>query len=178
MQRSSSHDDARETCMSDLTYLEVGATAGNLPAGYHHVRASQTIGRGRDVFEAASTALLSWQMHERAGLRRLSGPAAATEGFDVAFRWLLVRFECRVVAVVDEPDRRGFAYGTLPRHPESGEERFVVEIDPHTQVVSATIVAFSRPSGWLVRMGGPVPRLVQAYMTRRYLSALASPPMP
>jgi uncharacterized protein (UPF0548 family) len=27
----------------------------------------------------------------------------------------------RVVYVVDEPTRRGFAYGTLPGHPESGE---------------------------------------------------------
>jgi hypothetical protein len=25
---------------------------------------------------------------------------------------------CRVVAVIDEPDRFGFAYGTLPDHPE------------------------------------------------------------
>ena len=32
---------------------------------------------------------------------------------------------CRVVYVIDEPDIRGFAYGTLPGHPESGEERFV-----------------------------------------------------
>ena len=29
-----------------------------------------------------------------------------------------VRAPCRVVYVVDEPDRRGFAYGTLPGHPE------------------------------------------------------------
>jgi uncharacterized protein (UPF0548 family) len=28
---------------------------------------------------------------------------------------------------VDEPGRRGFAYGTLPGRPETGEEAFVVE---------------------------------------------------
>jgi uncharacterized protein (UPF0548 family) len=158
--------------VSELTYSEVGATEGDLPAGYHHVRASRVIGSGRDAFEAASAALLSWRMHERAGVRKQSGPDVATVGRDVAFRWLVLRFECRVVSLVDEPDRRGFTYGTLAKHPERGEERFVVEIDPKTEVVSATITAFSKPSGWVVRAGGPVPRLVQAFMTRRYLSSL------
>ncbi|MET0820545.1 MAG: DUF1990 domain-containing protein, partial [Aeromicrobium sp.] len=158
--------------MSELTYPEVGATAGELPVGYHHVRVSRVIGSGRRDFDTASTALLSWQMHERAGVRKLSGPGVATVGSDVAFRWLVLRFECRVVSVLDEPDRRGFTYGTLAKHPECGEERFVVEIDPATDDVTATITAFSKPSGWVVRAGGPVPRLVQAFMTRRYLTAL------
>jgi uncharacterized protein (UPF0548 family) len=158
--------------MSTLTYPEVGATAGVLPAGYHHVRASRVIGTGRESFERASAALLSWRMHERAGVRKLSGPAVATTGRDVAFRWLVVQFECRVISVFDEPDRCGFTYGTLAKHPECGEERFVVEIDPRTRVVAATITAFSKPSGWVVRAGGPVPRFVQAFMTRRYLSSL------
>ena len=30
-----------------LTYAEVGATAGPLPPGYHHVQKSAAIGRGR-----------------------------------------------------------------------------------------------------------------------------------
>lgn len=150
----------------------MGATAGDLPAGYHHVRATRVIGEGRDDFDAASAALLSWQMHEGAGVRRLSGPDVATAGRDVAFRWLLLRFECQVMCVLDEPDRRGFTYGNLARPPECDEERFVVEIEPATDNVTATITAFSKPSGWVVRAGGPVPRLVQAFMTRRYLSSL------
>jgi uncharacterized protein (UPF0548 family) len=160
--------------MSELTYPEVGATAGELPAGYHHVRASRVVGRGQDAFDAAASDLLSWRMHERAGVRKVSGPDVATVGGDVAFRWLALRFECRVVSVIDEPNRRGFTYGTLARHPECGEERFVVEIHPESQDVTATITAFSKPSGWLVRLGGPVPRLVQAHMTRRYLAALVA----
>jgi uncharacterized protein (UPF0548 family) len=35
----------------------------------------------------------------------------------------------RVVAVADEPDRCGFAYGTLPGHAVCGEEAFVVARD-------------------------------------------------
>lgn len=156
----------------DLTYPEVGATAGDLPDGYHHVRASHMIGQGRAAFDTASAVLLSWQMHQRAGVRKVSGPDVAVEGRDVTLRWLLLGFECRVISVVDEPLCRGFTYGTLPRHPECGEERFVVGLDPQTQAVTATIIAFSRPSSWIVRAGGPVPRFVQAHMTQRYLRAL------
>ena len=49
-------------------------------------------------------------------------------------RWLVahlgpwkVREPIEVVAVVDEPDRQGFAYGTLTGHPLRGEEAFIVE---------------------------------------------------
>ena len=55
-----------------------------------------------------------------------------------------VRAPCRVVYVVDEPDRRGFAYGTLPGHAESGEELFLVRYDPATDEVYAEVTAFSR----------------------------------
>jgi uncharacterized protein (UPF0548 family) len=36
-----------------------------------------------------------------------------------------VREPVRVVAVADLPDRRGFAYDTLPGHPVTGEEAFI-----------------------------------------------------
>lgn len=68
------------------------------------------------------------------------------------------------------PDRAGFAYGTLPGHPESGEEAFVVSRAPDG--VRFTITAFSRPATWLARLGGPVTLLGQEYFTRRYLRAL------
>lgn len=37
---------------------------------------------------------------------------------------------CRVVYLVAEPARPGFAYGTLPRHPERAEEVFLIELQP------------------------------------------------
>ena len=67
---------------------------------------------------------------------------------------------CPVVYVIDEEDRRGFAYGTLPGHPESGEEAFIVQIADDEEV-TATIKAFSRPASLLARIGGPVTRRVQ-----------------
>lgn len=157
--------------MSELTYPEVGATAGALPDGYHHVRMSRELGVGRAVFEAAAERVMTWEMHRGAGVRVIDAPPRAVVGADVRCAWLGIRIECRVVDVIDEPDRQGFAYGTLPRHPEIGEERFVVEIDPNG-LVTARVVAFSRPSGLIMRLGAPVGRVVQKRMTERYLDAL------
>jgi hypothetical protein len=76
---------------------------------------------------------------------------------------------CRVVEVVDEPDRFGFAYGTLPHHPEAGEESFVVIRDPATDQVRLEITAYSRPTARLAKLGGPVGRAFQRFMASRYL---------
>jgi uncharacterized protein (UPF0548 family) len=62
---------------------------------------------------------------------------------------------CRVVGVVDEPTRWGFAYGTLPGHLEQGEEAFVVSTSPE-ETVRFDIVAFSRPGDSVVRLSGPI----------------------
>ena len=83
-----------------------------------------------------------------------------------------VRSPARVVYIVDEPRRKGFAYGTLPGHPESGEEAFVVE-HRDDDSVWITIRAFSRPSSLFWLLVSPVLRVVQEFYTRRYLSALA-----
>jgi uncharacterized protein (UPF0548 family) len=74
--------------------------------------------------------------------------------------------------VVDEPNRQGFAHGTLPGHPESGEEAFVVErADDDT--VSLSVIAFSTPASDLAKLAGPLGRLAQRRMTVRYLRSLA-----
>ena len=59
--------------MATVTYAEVGATAGELPAGYHHVRSTRVIGHGRERFERASDDLFAGLVQRRAGARiRLS----------------------------------------------------------------------------------------------------------
>jgi uncharacterized protein (UPF0548 family) len=79
---------------------------------------------------------------------------------------------CRIVVVVDEPERYGFAYGTLPGHPERGEEAFLVERHDDGRVVFR-IVAFSRSAELLARLGGPVTRAIQQRASRGYLTALS-----
>ena len=156
----------------DFTYPEVGATAGELPAGYHHARATAPIGVGRSRFEAAADAVLQWQMQRGAGLRVQTTSSRAEPGTDVLGRLGPIAVPCRVVYVVDEPDRRGFAYGTLPGHPESGEERFCVRYDADTDAVHAEISAFSRPVLWWSRAGRPVTMLAQKLAIWRYLRAV------
>jgi hypothetical protein len=83
---------------------------------------------------------------------------------------LALGIPCRVVEVIDAPRRRGFVYGTLPGHPESGEERFVLDHDADGNI-RFTVTAFSKPASFLARLGGPITR-TQDFMTRRYLAAL------
>jgi uncharacterized protein (UPF0548 family) len=155
-----------------LTYAEVGATAGPLPAGYHHVQKSAAIGRGRRRFEEAAEKGMRWGMLRGAGLRVDATSEVAAVGAEVIVHLGPVQAPCRVVYVVDEPDRRGFAYGTLPGHAESGEERFVVRYDPATDEVYAEVVAFSRHATWWSRLGSPVTSVAQRVITARYLRAL------
>jgi uncharacterized protein (UPF0548 family) len=77
----------------------------------------------------------------------------------------------RVVSVIDEPDRKGFAYGTLAGHPESGEESWIVERTADGSVW-LNIRQFSRPSSWKWRLVAPLLRRQQRAMTERYLTAL------
>ncbi|MFF1876025.1 DUF1990 family protein, partial [Kitasatospora herbaricolor] len=77
----------------------------------------------------------------------------------------------RVVYVIDEPNRAGFAYGTLHGHPESGEEAFIVE-QRDDGSVWFVLRAFSRPANGFYRAVGPILRLVQRHYTAKYLRAL------
>jgi uncharacterized protein (UPF0548 family) len=155
-----------------LTYSEVGATAGPLPAGYHPVHKSAVIGRGRSRFEEAADRGMRWGMLRGAGLRVEATTEVAAVGSEVIVYLGPVRAPCRVVYVVAEPDRRGFAYGTLPGHAETGEELFVVRYNPATDEVFADVLAFSRHATWWSRLGSPVTSVAQRVITDRYLRAL------
>jgi len=76
----------------------------------------------------------------------------------------------RVVFVLDDPDRRGFGYGTLPGHPEQGEEAFAVMRRGDRMYFEIT--AFSRPRHPLARLARPVSRLLQRQTTRRHVAAM------
>jgi uncharacterized protein (UPF0548 family) len=78
---------------------------------------------------------------------------------------------CLIVWVVDEPDRYGFGFGTLPGHVETGEEAFLLSTDAAGDVWF-DVRAFSRPAKWWVRIGAPVARMVQARVTDRYAAAM------
>ena len=122
-----------------MTYPEVGATAdGRLPPGYGHLHLEAQIGTGQQRFEQAADAVMHWGMQRGAGLRVQASSEVAELDAVVLVRMMgFLRAPCRVVYVIDEPDVRGWAYGTLLGHPECGEERFVVRRDPTTSAVFA-----------------------------------------
>ena len=162
---------------AELTYREVGATAGDLPDGYQHLTRRAVLGHGHQLFTGAGEAVLQWQVQVRAGLRvSVSSPVAtpgATLILGLGIGPVRVKAPGRVVYVVDEPRRRGFAYGTLSGHPESGEEAFVVT-HHDDDAVSLTITAFSRPATRLAKITGPLEGIAQRRITARYLHSLSA----
>lgn len=152
----------------------MGVTQGEaVPAGFRRDHYRRILARWD--LEGAAAELMSWQLHLRAGVQVVASapkaaPAVVVEQH-IRLGPLPVVAPCRVVYVVDEPDRRGFAYGTLRGHPEAGEESFVLERDA-TGALELVITAVSRPDWWLARLGAPVARLAQRRVTERYLTAL------
>lgn len=155
-----------------LTYPEVGATAGTLPAGYTQVRMSRRIGSGRERFGEAAETVMRYGMLRGAGLRISATTEVAQVGSDVLGRLGPFLAPCRVVYVVNEANRRGFAYGSLPGHAVAGEEMFGVHYDAADDSVYSEVVAFSRPATWWSGLGAPILRVAQQIVTRRYLNAV------
>jgi uncharacterized protein (UPF0548 family) len=148
--------DLQTIAQLPFTYPEVGATAGPFPPGYKHMGYAAHIGMGQLRFEEAADAVMHWGMQRGSGLRVEPSSESIAAG----------------AVVLDEPHVRGFAYGTLPGHPEIGEERFVVRHDPVTSAVFAEVSAFSRPATWWAKAGGPFTSLIQRVMNKRYVRAV------
>ncbi len=173
--------------MSGFTYPEVGATrdGGPLPGGYRYLEHRMRVGTGERAFAAAVDAVLDWRLHAGMHVRPRADRARAEPGARVTVflgprhpAGLAIAAPCEVVWTVDEPRRGGFAYGTLPGHPERGEEVFLVEWDgpgaTDTAAGSAdstdssgrgavwlTVRAFSVGAKWYTRAAGPLVPLLQ-----------------
>lgn len=164
--------DLTELSRKPFTYTEVGATRDRLPVGYRHVDRCVRIGTGRARFEEAAQRVMRWGMLRGAGAGVTASTEVAEVGSVAVVRLGPVRAPCRVVYVIAEEDRRGFAYGTLAGHAESGEEYFGVRYDPADQAVYAEVKAFSRHATWWSKAAGPITSRLQQIMARRYLSAV------
>lgn len=156
---------------------EALAPGAPLPPGYRHFSHTRALENAK--CDAAAHALLTWEVQRRAGLRVTASESPLRLGTTVEMRLgpgpASLRIPCRVVEVIGDVDgegaRVGFASATLPGHPESGVESFVLDRRPDGRV-TLTITAVSRPATRLARLAAPVSRAVQAVMTRRYLAAL------
>jgi uncharacterized protein (UPF0548 family) len=153
-----------------FSYRDVGATRNaTTPAGYRSAVHRVCLGEGAETFARAQEAIRAWKMFPAEFLHVCWPHAPIEAGSTVGILcrsfglWSL--HACRIVYVVDEPagtvERFGFAYGTLPRHLESGEERFMVEWDHADDRVWYEVRMFCRPSNWLARLGDPIARRLQ-----------------
>lgn len=163
----------------DFTYSAVGATATVPPTGYVVDQTRIKLGSGEDTFEAAKSALRRWE-HFQLGWVGASptetpisqGEVVAVMGRVLGIWWLNA---CRIVYVVDEVGpitRFGFAYGTLPGHAESGEERFLIEWDRSDGGVWYDILAFSRPNYFVTKLSYPFVRCFQKKFARDSATAM------
>ena len=151
-----------------FTYEAVGATAETPPAGYVVDRTRIKLGEGEAVFQSSIAALRRWEQFRLGWVEAWSpdtpiqpGAVVAVMGRAICLWWLNA---CRIVYVVDDSgpiSSFGFAYGTLPGHVESGEERFLIEWNRADNSVWYDILAFSRPNHFLTRLGYPLVRRTQ-----------------
>jgi uncharacterized protein (UPF0548 family) len=155
--------------LGELSYPEVGATALEKPVlGYDNDHNRVKLGDGAAVFETAKEALRVWaQFPEHwvfiaphAPLDESQTVAMCAHAFGL---WWVSA--ARIVYVIDEESRFGFAYGTLDAHLECGEERFLLEMLPDGSVWY-DLRAFSRPRRWFVRLGYPLARSLQRKFVR------------
>jgi uncharacterized protein (UPF0548 family) len=161
---------------AEPTYSDIGATlAGQRPEGFHHDHYETVLGQGLEIFQRAVMGLKMWKAHRLPGMRVFPNNETISIGATVVVTLgtpvLALAVPCRIVSVMDGQTRWGFAYGTLPGHPEQGEEAFIVSMSPD-QNVRFEIEAFSCPGDPLVRLSGPIGRGIQKGGSGGYLRAL------
>lgn len=86
------------------------------------------------------------------------------------WRWTF-ELPARVVLVIDEDDRAGYALGSLPGHPFVGEQAFVLELRADDSVW-ITVRQLGQPADARLRLLAPLLRWQQAKLTQRFLKAL------
>jgi uncharacterized protein (UPF0548 family) len=164
----------------DFTYAAVGATATTPPAGYIVDHTRIRLGEGEEIFIKAMAALRHWDQFRLGWVETYPPDAPIEPGAVVAIvarsfgLWWINA--CRIVYVIEESgatSRFGFAYGTLPDHAGSGEERFLVEWDRTSQAVWYDVFAFSRPRQIQVRLGYRFMRRLQKSFGKSSAAALA-----
>ncbi len=182
---------ARRLLAKKFNYSHVGITkadkASLTPSLQKHVdEDTEEIGTGVDRWEYAGRQTLSWGIQKHAGYSILPvngaltpEPAVMEPEMTVQLRRrfgpLVMSMPVRVIYVLDEPRRKGFAFGTLAGHPVSGEVAFLVE-HKSDDSVHFTLRSFSGPGKGLWAFAYPVVLLLRGGLKNTYFEALTGEP--
>lgn len=165
----------RQQARHDFTYQAIGATATTPPSGFVVDHTRVRLGMGEEVFLRAKLGLQGWKQFDLGWVTAFPDdtPLCPDKVLAVVARTLGVwsMNAARIVYVVDEPRRFGFAYGTLPGHVERGEERFLIERS-EDGTVWYDILAFSQPRHLLTKLGYPFVRRLQKRFGRESAAAM------
>lgn len=162
-----------------LTYSAVGQTLTVPPPKYMVDHTRVKLGTGAATYAAAKQALRHWDQFRLPWLEAGPSDTPIEQGQTVAIiarsigLWWLNA--CKIVVTVDEDgpvSRFGFAYGTLPKHAGTGEERFLIEWNHADDSVWFDILAFSRPRHFLAKIGYPMVRITQKRFGRESSAAM------
>lgn len=160
---------------TSFTYTELGCTRFETSSTFTVDRYATELGRGDEAWVRAQAALRNWRTFDLGWVCAFERDAPIAVGTTVA---VLIRSlglwslnAARIVYVVDERDRFGFAYGTLRDHAECGEERFLIERDAG-EIVTYSIQACSRPHHPFTRIAHPWVRHLQRRFGRDSLAAM------
>jgi len=147
-----------------LTLLN-GPIAPQTPRGFVRDVSTSQLGHGPDVFERARRAFMQWTQFDLGWVRVANPTAPVRSGSVIAVEahtvglWSLSL--TRITETVSTPYLFGFIYATTRVHVEEGRERFLLMVDPATEVVSYSIEAISRPRHPLAKLAYPVTRIMQ-----------------
>jgi uncharacterized protein (UPF0548 family) len=156
-----------------FTYPEQGMTRQDVPqVGYVRDHNRVHLGTGSSLYMESKAALRRWQQFELGWVRVRTNNAPLkpdeTVCLQVHFAFLWKLFAC-----TSSPIKKfGFAYGTLPGHPESGEERFLIEWNSIDDSVWYDILAYSQPGNFAVALGYPFSRLMQKRFARESMASM------
>lgn len=143
-------------------------------APYRRFASTTLIGRGPAAWERASHDVLRWVVKTRSGFTvDDAGPVSPGARLTITARvaGLVIREPVEVVDVVALPERVGFSYRTLPGHPVTGEEAFIVHRDGDTVLLTMRSLTAPAPQQpW--RALHPLLRVAQSVVRRRYRRAL------
>jgi len=168
-------DFLNNNALTEFSYRDLGCTRGRNVAGFNTDRLRIEVGTGEETLEKAKRSLRDWRQFSTAWVR-LCWPykklAPGTVVAVVAHHYALVSVNAaRIVYVIDEPTRFGFAFGTLTRHVVRGEMAFLVYLEESGKVFYE-VTSISRPAHWLSWVFYPLGRQLQTRFMRDSLHAL------